>query len=590
MNAAEEIAPPPPAAAAPVCTEPSPVVSRILGDLSRRVLALAWLTGAGRILALLLALGVARCLFDLWVQLDWVVRLVFLVIDLAIAGWLARRLLWRPWKNRLSIERAALLLERVFPALGSRLIAAVQLPRQLTRGNVSAELVSVVVRDADATLAALPWREAAPAKPAQRALGVLFAVFVVAGGLFALNPQNAAVLARRWLLSTEPAVTRTRLALAQGDLRIALGAPVTLAATATGVVPRQAVLEIDPADGEPRTFTVSATDAAPGAYSLTIENVRKAFRYRVRAGDARSPWHDVDALPAPTLVEPRFTVRPPAYTKLPETRVEPGMEIVAPAGSELLVEGASSLPITSAALALWPDAQAKDAAATIPLTLGADGKKISGRVVLNAAVRGVTLPLAGANGVASQDDTRHPVRFVPDAAPVVELTVAPADDESATATSVVPITGRVSDDYGVSRLVLRWETSVADGAASPGEREIVLSEANAARADFSLKLAPGVAPAEAADAIALSAPAGATVKWWLELADNAPDPGVFGSVPRTLRVVTADEKLAEMMSRLRDGMGELDDVSRSLERVNESLGRLLPGDAAPSATPTPPAP
>jgi hypothetical protein len=305
------VAPAPPAPAAP-----SSRLSGVLRALARRTLLLAWLAGAGRIFALLLALGVTRCLFDLWVQLDWIVRVVFLVVDVGIAGWLGWRWLWKPWKRRLTLERSALRLERVFPAAGGRLIAAWQLPGQLSRGNLSPELVGLVARDADSLVSNLPWREAAPAKPALRGLGLLAAAALVAGGLFALQPETAAVLARRWLLSTEPAVTRTQLALAQTDLRVAIGAPVSLSATATGAIPRQATFEVRPATGEPRSFPVSAAEETPGVFTLAIDNVRQAFRYRVRAGDARSEWHDVETLPAPVLLDPRFTVRPPAYTGL----------------------------------------------------------------------------------------------------------------------------------------------------------------------------------------------------------------------------------------------------------------------------------
>ena len=150
-----------------------------LRALARRDLAVAWLAGLGRIGALFIGLGVTRCLFDLWVQLDWIVRAVFLAIDVGIAGWLAYRHLWRPWKKRLNTESAALRLERVFPVLDSRVIAAVQLPRQMAREAISSELVGAVVRDAATTLAGLRWRDAAPARPALRWLGLALGLSLI---------------------------------------------------------------------------------------------------------------------------------------------------------------------------------------------------------------------------------------------------------------------------------------------------------------------------------------------------------------------------------------------------------------------------
>jgi len=576
MTSAEDIPAAPPAPVAP----PASLLG-VLRALARRDLALAWTAGACRILAFFLGFGVLRCLFDFWVQLDWVVRAVFLAIDLAIIVWIGRRRLWRPWKRRLSVEGAALRLERVFPVLGSRVIAAVQLPRQLAHGNLSSELVGVVVRDADGTLAALPWRKAAPGRSAWRWLGLFAAIAVVAGGLFALRPETAAVLARRWLLSSEPAVTRTHLALAQTDLRIALGSPVTLGATATGAVPKQAIFEMTPASGEPRTFPVGADAAHPGVFSLRMDNVRQSFRYRVLAGDARSPWHEVETLPAPSLLDLRFVVSPPAYTGLPENHIGPDEELVVPAGSVVRVEGRSSLPLKSARIVAWPAPQETAGPASAPLKLAPDRLAFSGGLTLAAPVAALTLPLDAANGVPSQDDTRHPVRFVPDVAPTVDITAGPPDGESDTADALIGIKGRATDDYGISALALCWEITVAKGKPQPGRRELPVPAPSARRADFSALLTPGAAPAGTPAAAGLSTGPGASVVWWLEATDNAPVPHHFATPRRTLHVVTADEKLTLMMARLREGMGELDDVGRHLERVNESLGRLLP-DGPPS--------
>ena len=576
-----------PAAAVAVPAEPPVSMVRVLRAVARRDLAMAWLAGVGMILALVLGLGVVRCLIDFWVQLDWNVRAVFLFIDLILVGLIVRRWLWRAWKRRLSVKGAALRLERVFPVLGSRVIAALQLPGQLERGNLSAELVGVVVRDADAALARLPWREAAPGRAARRWLGIFAGIAAVAAGLYALQPETAAVLARRWLLSHEAPVTRTKLALSQTDLRIALGKAAELGATASGAVPKQAIFEIKPDTGDARAFPVEAVPEKPGVFNLKIDNVRQSFNYRVRAGDARSPWYEVETLPAPALLNVRFVVHPPAYTGLADMHVAPGEEIVAPAGSVVHVDGRSSLPIKSAEAIVWKEAKSETGLPPVPLKLGADALAFSGEVTLAAPAAALTIPLEATNGVNSQDDTRNPIRVIPVAAPVVDLLVAPPDNESDTADAVVRIRGRATDDYGISRLALCWEITVPQGKPETGRRELNVPPKPSRRVDFAVTVAPGIAPAAAPEAIALSTVPGASVVWWLEAADNAPTPNLFSSPRRTLHVVTPDEKLTIMMARLREGMGELDDVGRSQERVNDSLGRLLPSNSVskPKSTP-----
>lgn len=565
-------------------TSPAPVavpasILGVLRALVRRQLALAWTSGAARILALLLALGLARCLFDLWLQLDWPLRLVFLVLDLAIAAWLAHRWCWLPWKQRLSTERAALRLERVFSVLGSRLIAAVQLPAQVARDKLSPELVGGVVREAETTLATLPWREAAPARAAGRGAALLALVLLVAGGLAALRPEAAAVLARRWLLSTEPALTRTRLVLAQENLRVAAGSSLTLAARAEGVVPRGAVFELRPASGEPRDFPREAAADTPGEFSLPISSVRENFRYRVRAGDARSSWHEVEVLPAPVLKNIAWRLRPPAYTGQPERALEPDGEIVAPEGSMLLVRGAADLPLRSASLARWP-ADAAAEASLQPLALAGDARGFSGEIALDASVASVGVPLVSRDGVASQDDTRRPVRLLPDAAPTLTLRAAPADGDSATASDALLIAALAADDHGLASAELRWEVSVADGSPTPGSHPLLREESGSAprRAEFALRLVVGASADTDPALVPVAAPPGAKLVWWIEAADNSPSAQRAATPRRTVRIVTADERLAELMTRLREGMGELDDVSRSIERANDQLRRLLPAE------------
>mgnify|MGYP001197130572 CR=1 FL=1 len=577
-------------AAPDITPDPVAVPASLLGTLralARRELCLAVGAGAARILALLLALGLARCLFDLWVQLDWVVRLVFLLIDLALAVWLARRWCWSAWRRRLDIPRAALRLERVFPALGTRLIAAVQLPAQISRDNLSPELVAGIVSEADSVLATLPWREAAPARPALRAFAALAAVLVVAGGLAALNPEGAGILARRWLLSTEPALTRTRLALAQQDLRVAIGSPVRLEATATGVVPRRAVFEIRPEKGAAREFPVDASIETPGAFALTIASAREGFRYRVRAGDARSAWHEVEVLPAPTARDLVWTLRPPAYTGLSERALEPDGEIIAPEGSTLLVRGMSALPLRSAALARWPALDAKEGAVSTTLTLKPDGLSFSGEATLAPPAAALSLPLVSRDGVPSQDDTRRPVRILPDAAPVINLRAAPADEDSATAADALLVAGVVEDDYGLGTLTLHWEIAIAAGAPQTGLKPLEIRSTGPAarRADFAIRLAIGSAEVDDPALAPVPAPSGAKLTWWIEATDNAPAPHRQSTPRRTVRIVTPDEKLSELMTRLREGMGALDDVSRSIERANDRLRPLLP--AAPPPAPAP---
>jgi len=140
------------------------------------------------------------------------------------------------------------------------------------------------------------------------------------------------------------------------------------------------------------------------------------------------------------------------------------------------------------------------------------------------------------------------------------------------------VRGRASDDYGVARAAFCWELARKDKDAAPasGRLDLPLPADPGRRADFTVTVATGAAPADAPDAIPLTVAPGDIISWWVEIADNAPAPSSFASPRRSVRVVTPDEKISEMMTRLREGMGELDDVSRRQEQIGDALGRLLP--------------
>jgi len=74
-----------------------------------------------------------------------------------------------------------------------------------------------------------------------------------------------------------------------------------------------------------------------------------------------------------------------------------------------------------------------------------------------------------------------------------------------------------------------------------------------------------------------AAPTGTSIEWWLEARDgnNVTGPGVTSSERYVFRVVTEEEKRAELMSRLGDYMGEIDTVQRDQTDLSTKLGTMV---------------
>jgi hypothetical protein len=70
---------------------------------------------------------------------------------------------------------------------------------------------------------------------------------------------------------------------------------------------------------------------------------------------------------------------------------------------------------------------------------------------------------------------------------------------------------------------------------------------------------------------------GQTVEWWIEAEDanNVTGPGKTTSERFVFRVVTDAEKRADLMSRLGNYLGEINDVSESERELSQKLGQLI---------------
>lgn len=555
-TSAEEL----PVAAPPAVAIPA-TLSAPLSGFARRVLVLAWLGGAARLLLLFLAAALVRGQLDYWLQLSWPVRAIFLAADLGIAAWIARAHLWLPWKHRLDDARAALRLQKAFPVLGSHLIAAVQLPRQVAEGRASASLVERAVHEAGERLAVVAWRDAAPARPVVRWWLPVLGASVLAGVALALRPDAAPLVLRRVWLSTEAPFSRTRLEVSPGDTLVALGSPFAVTARAAGEIPAEAVVEIRSDSGEPRSITLASAPETPGLFTLAIDNVQLRFRYRVLAGDARSPWHDVTVSPPPVMSAVSIVIEPPAYTGLPSVTAD-GDTLQVPAGSTLRLSGRAASDLAAASIDLWDNPSDSEPAATLPLT--ASGSDFSGVIPPDQLAGAFSIRLAGRDGFSSQNDTRFRLDLQADRPPVIELASAPDEGALATATQSLRLRGRVADDYGVAGLVLRWKIEREGADPAEGESPVELSASLPRQSAFSaeLPLAERVAP-------------GATLSWWLEARDQNPygAPSVLES--RALRIVTPEEKVADTLDKVRDRSAVLDDIGRAQDSISESLGQSL---------------
>ncbi|MGV3486175.1 MAG: hypothetical protein ACO1RT_17285 [Planctomycetaceae bacterium] len=130
--------------------------------------------------------------------------------------------------------------------------------------------------------------------------------------LFALAPQQTSILMRRFFSPTQ-ALTATQLDSITGDKVVPRGEIIDVVVAMQGVPRSFATLTIARADGREQDYRLRPDEATAGQFSHSLR-VDESMSYRVRAGDAQTPWHRLHAIDYPELGEVRLTIEFPEYT------------------------------------------------------------------------------------------------------------------------------------------------------------------------------------------------------------------------------------------------------------------------------------
>ncbi|CAM3168887.1 DUF4175 domain-containing protein [Rariglobus hedericola] len=546
---------------APLSTSalPAPLrnaLTRVAGKhLALQVLiGLAWLVISA---ALLL---VAQTLLDRLMDFPRAVRVAFLVLDAGVLGAVFYRKLIRPWRRRWHATDAAFAIQRQWPALGSRVISAVQLANSSAdgRGAGSPLLVQALVQETAAQVPALPLGLVVPAKPAVRRVFTAIILSATIAALAWWQWPLASVLLRRVALADIPLPTNTVVEAETRDLNSAAGSNVTLSAFARGVIPPQGRLELALAGGERRTILVRPDNENPARFAFVFENIQKSFTYRFYLGDGRGPVFKVTALPAPLLEQAEFIQEFPAYTRRPPLRQPAGALTLFP-GSKIRVVAQANQPVKSIELRFAGD----DAPAAIPLSVDADAPKVArGEFTVPAAgFTGLSLPLVSAEGIASTDSTVYPVRMETDRVPTVRIDEPTTSSETIVSTARLAVRARVRDDFALAKVEL--VTEVAGGAQS---RRLLTVGDNGVVSHTFIPVSETPPLTE-----------GAQLTWWIEATDNnnVTGPGIGTSERKQLAIVSFTQKQEEMLKRLEETSRRMEDVARRQSEVRGNLGDAL---------------
>lgn len=558
-----------------------------LRALGRRLRLYALIDGLAVLCPAVIAAMAITFLVDRAFRLEWDMRLVQLATLLAALVMVAWRWVWSPLRVPVGDAELALLVERRFPQLSSRLISAVEFSGGAVAEHHSRSLMETVIHEAEAQAGELRFADAlAHARALRRASVTLGCLVLLATGAMAAAEPMRLWFQRNVLLRNVDWPQRNKLIvrdLKDGRLVVARGDDVAIAADVVPgyEAPRQVFVEFRGESGTSERVQMPAVLAqasagenrAAASFTYTFNRIDETLRCRVTGGDARTDWFAIEVVERPRIDEVRIAIEPPAYTRLEPYELRAGQTVAeALRGSRLRFQVRTNKPLTRAVLM-------RDTTGN-PEELGparALGEREFAGEDRPAGTASYYFQMEDALGFSNISEHNPPlrlsVRLLADKPPGVKMRVRGAG-EMITPEALLPIEMDFSDPYGLATAALVHDLGRKD--AKPVEEPIDGFEAGTKT--FTRTVEWPVARQKAAEGERLTLHAQATDF------DDVSGPNVGESARVTLRVVSREELLAELNRREQEYRQDFERLIRSQEELYAELLTLArpPNPAEPT--------
>jgi hypothetical protein len=513
-----------------------------------------------------------------------VVRAVFLAVDLTALVFILLRCVIAPIVFGPDDETIARRVEDHSPVLKTRLIASVQFsrPGSVPKG-ASVSLIRAMVSQTEVMSESLDFGRIIRTDGLAK-LSVAAALLLLLGATgFAWGYRSGVSvdLFRRAMLQNVDVPRKTRIILGDNaDMIVPRGDTVTLAARAAGIIPDHGDVDVEFEGGREQTFTLDRAKTAD-AFARDLENVQDSFKYRIRLGDNRTAWHNVTVLTRPVATSIDVQQVFPAYTHLGTLPRSLG-DLSILAGSHLKLRVACNNPCnaTSKNQGHPSVVHVTGVERDVPMQVDAqDPHLLTADVEVAETATGFAVHLTDENGLSSAKDAAvYRIDVEHDKDPVVRITYPTDREELATKVARVVIGFEVANDYGVSKVLLKYKVDDSEPREIPldipaqwpreGTRGFTLRR----RYEWSLtQLAAGPTTRGSLE--------GSSIEFWIEAVDNnnvrPTGPGIGDSEHYALRIVSEEVKRAEVAARMESQIETLKNGIDDEQNLSDKLGTFV---------------
>ncbi|MEN9019606.1 MAG: hypothetical protein ABF370_03750 [Verrucomicrobiales bacterium] len=178
----------------------------------------------------------------------------------------------------------------------------------------SPELIGQVCEEAEDLAPHVEARKVVSRQHLKRALVAVSVTTALGVVLFFSDHERSMVLLQR-LFAAGSSISLAKGSADRGDLVTPKDEPAQISASQSGRGVDEAILWME--ETEETLRRVALPRQPDGRFVHELPSVRRDFRYRFRAGDGQTPWHQVRAVQRPRITGISIKITPPAYTKLP---------------------------------------------------------------------------------------------------------------------------------------------------------------------------------------------------------------------------------------------------------------------------------
>ncbi|MBK1829536.1 hypothetical protein JIN77_02265 [Verrucomicrobiaceae bacterium R5-34] len=531
------------------------------------------------------------------------VRLVILLVGVSLFAlfapyWIRRWVYGHRRENQL-----AKLIARRYPRLGDRLLGAVELQDQVEgKDSLSPALRAAAMRTVAADAAGRDLLEALPAARHRKWSLVVMVLFLLMVAALITAPQAGVNALKRWLM---PLANTERFTFTQLDLSgISTPHHVPYGETFTLSVPLSADTNRSPETARARYGNGEWVEASlvDGAYAFVFPAQRAADHLHIEADDARASL-PVEPVIRPAVENLRAAVKLPAYLEREDISADlrsgflsvlEGSEVTIQAVASRALSSGSAQVITLPSESLpQPDAGAADAGSPFggahPTPPSTEPKndaivevekeipprdialKLNSRQMTTAPItmgrRSLVIPMQWTDiyGLKADKPVKLRLETAQDQLPSTYIQGIERQ-HIMLAEETIDFEVLAEDDYGLKACGISWQGEFTKPTGgTPAKGELTLEQGSPSRTTISQPFAFSPANLEIA-------PQKLTLRSWTE--DYKPGRGRVYSEPVVLYILTRDEHAQVLKNEFDRAIGELEDIARKEQNLNDENQRL----------------